>query len=60
MLLITEMEVKSFARCNTVQFTVLNISPQYEIEEQRRMEDEKNVPEFVRVKENLRRIQLTG
>ncbi len=29
------------------------------MEEQRRMEDEKNVPEFVRVKENLRRIQLT-
>lgn len=54
------MEVKSFARCKAVQFTILNISPQYEIEEQRRMEDEKNVPEFVRVKENLRRIQLTG
>lgn len=60
MLLITEIEVKSFARYKVVQFTVLNISPQYELEEQRRMEDEKNVPEFVRVKENLRRIQLTG
>uniref|UniRef100_A0A8C2KS16 Zgc:195245 n=1 Tax=Cyprinus carpio TaxID=7962 RepID=A0A8C2KS16_CYPCA len=32
---------------------------EYEMEEQRRIEDEKNVPEFVRVKENLRRIQLT-
>ncbi|RXN29406.1 protein FAM107B-like isoform X1 [Labeo rohita] len=32
---------------------------EYEMEEQRRLEDEKNVPEFVRVKENLRRIQLT-
>ncbi|KAK9970683.1 hypothetical protein ABG768_026608 [Culter alburnus] len=32
---------------------------EYELEEQRRIEDEKNVPEFVRVKENLRRIQLT-
>ncbi|XP_005167103.1 uncharacterized protein isoform X1 [Danio rerio] len=31
---------------------------EYEMEEQRRLEDEKNVPEFVRVKENLRRIQL--
>jgi len=29
------------------------------MEEQRRIEDEKNVPEFVRVKENLRHIQLT-
>uniref|UniRef100_A0A673MFN3 Zgc:195245 n=1 Tax=Sinocyclocheilus rhinocerous TaxID=307959 RepID=A0A673MFN3_9TELE len=29
---------------------------EYEMEERRRIEDEKNVPEFVRVKENLRRI----
>lgn len=79
MFLISEMEVKSFARCKAVHFDILpltwrfvfyisyvvvfckfaNISPQYEMEEQRRLEDEKNVPEFVRVKENLRRIQLT-
>ncbi|XP_059378792.1 protein FAM107B-like [Carassius carassius] len=32
---------------------------EYEIEEQSRIEDEKNVPEFVRVKENLRRLRLT-
>ncbi|KTG46523.1 hypothetical protein cypCar_00022881, partial [Cyprinus carpio] len=32
---------------------------EYEMEEQSRIEDEKNVPEFVRVKENLRCIQLT-
>ncbi|XP_051510062.1 protein FAM107B [Myxocyprinus asiaticus] len=31
---------------------------EYEMEEQRRIEDQKNVPEFVRVKENLRRIQI--
>nr|XP_055025209.1 protein FAM107B [Misgurnus anguillicaudatus] len=31
---------------------------EYEMEEKRRLEDEKNVPEFVRVKENLRRIQI--
>jgi len=43
-----------------VKFTaLLNVSLQYEMEEQRRIEDEKNVPEFVRVKENLRHIQLT-
>uniref|UniRef100_A0A672QG67 Zgc:195245 n=1 Tax=Sinocyclocheilus grahami TaxID=75366 RepID=A0A672QG67_SINGR len=32
---------------------------EYEMEEPRCMEDEKNVPEFVRVKEKLCRIQLT-
>ncbi|XP_051524396.1 protein FAM107B-like [Myxocyprinus asiaticus] len=32
---------------------------EYEMEEQRRIEDKKNVPEFVRVKENLRHIQIT-
>lgn len=35
------------------------MSPQYEIAEKRRLEDQKNIPEFVRVRENLRRIQIT-
>ncbi|KAA0714059.1 Protein FAM107A [Triplophysa tibetana] len=32
---------------------------EYEIAEKRRLEDQKNIPEFVRVRENLRRIQIT-
>ncbi|KAI4890182.1 hypothetical protein NFI96_033025, partial [Prochilodus magdalenae] len=32
----------------------------YELEEQRRTEDLKNMPEFVRVRDNLRRVQVLG
>ncbi|KAI7797813.1 hypothetical protein IRJ41_019718 [Triplophysa rosa] len=32
---------------------------EYETEEKRHLEDQKNIPEFVRVRENLRRIQIT-
>ncbi|XP_066526903.1 protein FAM107B [Hoplias malabaricus] len=32
----------------------------YELEEQKRREDQRNIPEFVRVKDNLRRVRVLG
>lgn len=39
--------------------SVILLFPQYELEEQKRQEELQNVPEFVRVKDNLRRVHVS-
>lgn len=42
-----------------MDWPVILLFLQYELEEKKRQEDLQNVPEFVRVKDNLRRVRVS-